>query len=95
MMPVGQFDGGHVTYTLFGKRAWWIARGFLVLAIAYAIYNMITPLFFMIGLFLLVGPDHPRTRNDRVPLGRFRLLLGWASLAIPLLCLAPRLIIEQ
>ena len=26
MLPVSQLDGGHVMYTLFGKRAHWIAR---------------------------------------------------------------------
>ena len=26
MLPVSQLDGGHVVYTLFGRRAHWIAR---------------------------------------------------------------------
>lgn len=86
MMPVGQLDGGHVIYTLFGKRAHWMARGFVMLAIVYVVFwdaLIWTP---MVVLVILIGTDHPRTANDRVPLGRFRYLLGLASLAIPIVC---------
>ena len=38
MMPVSQLDGGHVLYTLLGRRAHWVARACIVLAIAYSFY---------------------------------------------------------
>ena len=93
MMPVSQLDGGHVTYTLFGKRAHWIARGFMLLAIAWVIYSETHGFIVMILLIMLVGTDHPPTSNDKVPLGWFRQTLGVASLSIPILCFAPRVII--
>jgi len=34
----------------------------------------------MIMLLLLVGPRHPPTANDNVPLGTGRTILGWISL---------------
>ncbi len=86
MLPVSQLDGGHVIYTLFGKRSYWIARGFMVLVIAYVIYAkaaMWTP---MVLLVLLIGVVHPPTRDDTVRLGWFRTALGLVSLSIPLLC---------
>ncbi len=89
MLPVSQLDGGHVLYTLFGKRAHWIARGFMILAIAYIVYNKAWAWSLMVLLVLLIGTDHPPTRDDSVPLGWFRTALGLASLAIPLLCFPP------
>jgi len=89
MLPVSQLDGGHVVYTLFGKRAHWIARGFMIVAIAYIVYNKAWAWSLMVLLVLLIGTDHPPTRDDSVRLGWFRTVLGLASLAIPLLCFPP------
>ena len=89
MLPVSQLDGGHVIYTLFGKWAHWIARGFMVLAIAYVVYMGAYVWTIMILLVLLIGTDHPPTRDDNVRLGWFRTALGLASLAIPVLCFSP------
>ena len=41
-------------------------------------------------LVLLLGPDHPPTRNDNMDIGLFRKTLGFASLAIPILCFPPQ-----
>ena len=35
----------------------------------------------LIVLLLLIGPRHPPTRDDNVPLGTFRIVLGWLTLA--------------
>jgi len=40
-------------------------------------------------LVLLMGTDHPPTRDDRVPLGWGRVIVGLLSLPIPVLCFAP------
>ena len=93
MLPVGQFDGGHVTYTLFGRTAHWIARVFLVALVAYGVYYTAFNLLLLTAMFLLVGPDHPPTRDDSVELGWGRTLLGYVCLTIPLFCLAPGLIV--
>jgi membrane-associated protease RseP (regulator of RpoE activity) len=92
MLPVSQLDGGHVIYTLFGKRAHWIARGFMLLAIGFIIYNQAWMWSLMVVLVLLIGTDHPPTRDDTVRLGWFRTVLGCLSLSIPLLCFAPNVI---
>jgi membrane-associated protease RseP (regulator of RpoE activity) len=93
MLPVSQLDGGHVIYTLFGRKSYWIARGFIILAISYMLISWNLGLSVMIGLILFIGTDHPPTRDDTVPLGWFRIVLGLLSLAIPVLCFPPRLII--
>jgi Zn-dependent protease len=89
MFPIGQLDGGHTTYTLFGKAAHWIARGTLVLAIAFIVYQNTPTLAIMILLLLLIGPDHPPTTDDSIPLGGIRTVVGCFSLLIPIVCFPP------
>jgi Zn-dependent protease len=94
MLPVSQLDGGHVIYTLFGRKSHWIARTFILFAIMYMLISKNFGLSVMIGLILFIGTDHPPTRDDSVPLGWFRTILGGLSLVIPLLCFPPRLIVQ-
>ncbi len=91
MMPIGQLDGGHVTYTMFGKLAHLIAQLTIVFAIAYMVYHNNFLLILMVVLLLLMGPNHPPTRDDTVLIGPFRYALGFASLAIPILCFPPQI----
>ncbi len=89
MLPVSQLDGGHVIYGLFGHRAKWIARAFVVAAIAFIItaeqYNWIV----MLVVVLMLGVDHPPTSDDSVPLGPIRWTIGLVSLLIPVFCFTP------
>jgi len=92
MLPVSQLDGGHITYTLFGKAAHWVARVFMVLVIAYFVYVGGHVMWLMLVLVLMLGIDHPPTSDDSVPIGWFRTALGYASLSIPLLCFPPQVL---
>jgi membrane-associated protease RseP (regulator of RpoE activity) len=86
MLPISQLDGGHVSYALLGRRAHTLARLLLICAILFVIiaeqYNWVL----MVVLVTLLGTDHPRTADDAAPLGRLRTIVGWSSLAIPVLC---------
>lgn len=95
MMPVGQLDGGHITYALFGKKAHWIARVFMGIAVMSMIVGAASAgLALMVGLVLfMIGTDHPPTSDDTARLGFSRIALGFLSLAIPILCFAPKLIV--
>jgi membrane-associated protease RseP (regulator of RpoE activity) len=94
MMPVSQLDGGHVTYALFGRRAHWIARLFMVLLFVYMgvvfwLYRWFPSMILMAVLVLLMGTDHPPTRDDSVRLGFVRYIIGLLSLGILVLCFVP------
>jgi membrane-associated protease RseP (regulator of RpoE activity) len=96
MLPVSQLDGGHVVYALFGRAARWIARAFMFLAFLYmgimlAVFRTAPTFLLMAVLVLFLGIDHPPTRDDSVPIGWFRTVLGLASLAIPVFCFLPNL----
>ena len=92
MLPVSQLDGGHVLYSLFGRRAHWIARSFVLAAIAAMIIADYYQWVVMLVLVLLLGIDHPPTRDDNMRLGWPRTIIGVVSLFIPILCFAPKIL---
>jgi hypothetical protein len=89
MMPVGQLDGGHITYTLFGKYAHPLAKLIVIAAIAFMVYFQHYVFILMVALLILFGTEHPPTSDDTVKLGWFRTILGLTSLAIPIFCFPP------
>jgi membrane-associated protease RseP (regulator of RpoE activity) len=92
MAPVSQLDGGHVIYTLFGPKARWLARSFVIFAVLYIVFAGAYVWAVMLFLVVLMGVDHPPTANDEAPLGWGRIVLGTASLTIPFLCFPPRML---
>jgi membrane-associated protease RseP (regulator of RpoE activity) len=89
MLPISQLDGGHVTYALFGRKAHYFARVFLIVSMALVIYYELYIWTVMLVLVTLLGTDHPPTSDDSAPMGRLRWSIGLASLAIPILCFPP------
>ncbi len=81
LLPVGQLDGGHILYTLIGRKAHVVAY----LVIGAGILTMAIREDFTFGLLLLLlmmtGPRHPPTANDNEPLGLPRHILGWLTLS--------------
>ncbi len=94
LLPLGQFDGGHVAYALFGRRAWLLAYlAFGVLAFA-GVFFWPTWLIWAV-LASLTGLRHPPPHDDITPLDFRRRLLGWLTIAIFLLIIVPRPIISR
>lgn len=81
LLPIGQLDGGHIAYALFGRRSVIVFRLTLLMFIAICI-------FFFMGWFLLIlllmwfGFKHPPPLNDFTPLDRKRKLIGALVLII-------------
>lgn len=80
LIPIGQLDGGHVLYALLRQRAHGVARALLVAAMLAVVVWGYWEWSLMILLLMLMGPLHPPTSNDDMPLGTGRTILGWASL---------------
>jgi membrane-associated protease RseP (regulator of RpoE activity) len=80
LIPIGQLDGGHILYSLLLRRAHPIAQLLLVAAMVAVVVWGYWGWTLMIFLLMLMGPAHPPTANDNMPLGTARTVLGWASL---------------
>jgi membrane-associated protease RseP (regulator of RpoE activity) len=84
LLPFFQLDGGHIAYALFGPahRRW--ARRLLVVFVLFTIFWPGWALW--AAILVLVGPEHPPILDEREPLDRRRVILGWTAIAIFVLC---------
>jgi membrane-associated protease RseP (regulator of RpoE activity) len=80
LIPIGQLDGGHILYSLLLKRAHPIAQLLLLAAAISIVAWGYWGWSLMILLLMLMGPNHPPTADDEVPLGTPRRVLGWICL---------------
>lgn len=88
LLPIGQLDGGHVAYALFGRAAHHVARGAFLLLIVAGLTLSSTWLLW--GLFVLFGGlHHPPPLNDITRLDGGRWLLGLATIGLFFLIIIP------
>ena len=87
LVPIGQLDGGHILYCLIGRKAHYVARALFVFAASVVVVNVFfldnqayIAWWLMLFLIWIFDTRHPPTANDRVPLGRVRVALGWLAL---------------
>jgi Zn-dependent protease len=89
LLPIGQLDGGHILYGLLRTKAHKVATLLLLAAAVGVFWYKLWGWTLMLLLLILMGPVHPPTANDRVPLGAGRTVLGWLALAFVPLGLTP------
>lgn len=80
LIPIGQLDGGHILYALLRWRAHFVAQTLLIAAAMGVVLWGYWGWTLMLLLLMLMGPNHPPTANDNVPIGTVRTILGWATL---------------
>jgi len=88
LLPVGQLDGGHVIYAMFGRRHRWIARAFLLVTVGMGFLGW-SGWFLWAVMLVLVGLDHPPTVDASVALDRPRLVAGWLTLVLFVMTFIP------
>ena len=81
LLPVGQLDGGHVVYSLFGSAHRWIARACLVGVVGLGFLGW-QGWFVWVVLLAVLGVDHPPTADHAVPLEGRRRLYAWCTIAL-------------
>jgi len=89
LIPVGQLDGGHIAYAMFGRRTRHISRAVLLGMLVLGIWASSMWLMWALILFLLLGVRHPAPLDYDVPLDRRRRILGMCMLAIFVLTFVP------
>ncbi|MBN1681170.1 MAG: site-2 protease family protein [Anaerolineae bacterium] len=89
LLPLGQFDGGHVAYALFGRRAWPVAQTTFGLLVLLALTGgwIAWMVWAFMGLF--TGLRHPPPHDDLTPLGRARTVIGLVTILVFFLVIVP------
>lgn len=92
LLPIGQLDGGHIAYAVFGRKTIWLSWLTIFLLIAFSIF---WPGWGVFALFVLVlmgrrGIRHPPPENPEVRLDGWRWLLAVAAALVFLLCFTPQ-----
>jgi membrane-associated protease RseP (regulator of RpoE activity) len=87
LMPIGQLDGGHVTYALLRDRAHAISRIASWVCVALIYFG---PSWILWAILVRVlGRRHPPTLEDQSPVGRARVVVGLLSLVVFVVCFVP------
>lgn len=94
LMPVGQLDGGHGTFSAFGERAhWWIGRvAFGTMALISILgwwwHRSPSGFLYVALLAVMLRVRHPAPEIME-PLGRARVVIGIITLIVFVLCFLP------
>ena len=92
LLPIGQLDGGHIAFAMFGERhKWiaWIAFGALI-PLSFLSLNW---LIWALLILILIRVQHPPIMAPEEPLPRKHQIIGWISLLIFIGSFIPRPII--
>ncbi len=88
LLPVGQLDGGHVAYALFGEKQNKISKYVFLALLALGIFGWQGWLFWSLLLFIM-GFRHPPPLHWWVSLDRKRKVIGWLTVIIFILTFIP------
>jgi len=87
LLPIGQLDGGHITYALFGKKSQLFSNVFYSgLLFVFLFYSAG---WLLLLVLLAVFRKHPPTLNDYYPLDSRRRYIGLFALFVFILAFTP------
>lgn len=88
LFPIGQLDGGHISYALLGPKSRNLAKLFLGIFIFMGIFFWIG-WFIWVFIIFLMGLRHPRVIDEETPLSPRRKFLGFVVFIIFILSFIP------
>jgi membrane-associated protease RseP (regulator of RpoE activity) len=87
LIPIGQLDGGHVTYALLRGKSRIISRIGSWACVALVVFS---PSWILWAILVrILGRRHPPTLDDEAPVGRGRVVLGLVTLVVFVVCFVP------
>ncbi len=88
LFPIGQLDGGHISYAVLGRRSTAVTLGSIGVAICLTFFSTswVVWTFLLVAMTLAMGPRHPRTIDEDIPLDRPRIWLAVIALMILVIC---------
>jgi len=88
LFPLGQLDGGHISYAILGAKAKHVAWIFLAVFIGLGVFYWAGWLIWAL-IILLLGLKHPPTWDETEPIGLKRRIIGGFVVAIFILSFIP------
>jgi membrane-associated protease RseP (regulator of RpoE activity) len=91
LFPIGQLDGGHISYAVLGPRSTVVTFAMLGVAVLLTFFSAswIVWTGLLLVMLFMVGPHHPRVFDEEEPLDRTRLVLALCAVVIFILCFTP------
>jgi len=91
LFPIGQLDGGHISYSVLGRRSSHVTLVMVGVSLALSYFAMSWRLWtaLIIAMLLTFGRHHPRVFDEEVPLDRTRLWLALFALVMFVVCFTP------
>jgi Zn-dependent protease len=95
LLPIGQLDGGHIIYALFGRMQWKVAVVAEIILLGLGTYiafttGQILNVWLLWAILVQVfGLRHPPPLDDLTPLDSKRKIIGWATIVIFFLIFTP------
>jgi membrane-associated protease RseP (regulator of RpoE activity) len=91
LFPVGQLDGGHIAYAVLGRRSTYVTVAMVGVAAAlcFVSANWVVWTVLMVIMLIVVGPRHPRTFDEHVPLDSRRRALAAFAVFMFAVCFTP------
>jgi len=75
LLPVGQLDGGHLTFALWGERARWVGKAVALVLFFLTLFYTVSWGLWLLVAAKLVGFGHPEVSQPAEPLGLGRKLV--------------------
>ena len=91
LFPIGQLDGGHISYAVLGRKSSHVTLAMIFAAIVLTYFSPSWMVWttLMIGMLLIFGRHHPRTFDEDDPLDRQRIVFAIIALVMFVLCFTP------
>ena len=91
LFPIGQLDGGHISYAVLGRKSTIVTLVMVVCLIGLAFWSTSWAVWAGLTTLMLIvfGPHHPRTLDEDIPLDPTRKALAVFAVIMFILCFTP------
>ena len=91
LFPIGQLDGGHISYSVLGRKSSNVTLTMIAAAIVLTYYSASWLVWtgLMLVMLAVFGRHHPPVPDEDVPLDRTRMILALVALGMFVLCFTP------
>ena len=88
LFPIGQLDGGHISYAVLGRRSTAVTIGSICIAIGLSYFSSswVVWTLLLVTMTAMMGPRHPRTVDEDTPLDATRKWLALVAVVVFVLC---------